>query len=90
MECQIIWIQDQHSVVNVIYLSIDADALAVVRPTGFLLLRYSVFSTVELLSLLYLLFISQFICSSRLFIDKLGFFHANQITVCLDPHLNCG
>ena len=32
------------------------DALAVVRPTGFLLLRYSVLFTVESLSLLYLLF----------------------------------
>ena len=34
------------------------DALAVVLPVGFLLLRYSVLCTVESLSLLYLLFIS--------------------------------
>ena len=26
----------------------------------------------------------------RLCIDKLRFFHANQITMCLDPHLNKG
>ena len=24
----------------------------------------------------------------RLYIDKLGVFHANQISMCLDPHLN--
>ena len=44
------------------------DALAVCwtqqgLPVGFLLLRYSVLFTVESLSLLYLLFISMFICS---------------------------
>ena len=57
-------------------------------PSGFLLLRYSVLFTVESLSLLYLLFISWFICSWRWCIDKLGVFHANQIYICLDPHLN--
>ena len=36
----------------------------------------------------YLLFISWFICSRRWCIDKLGVFHANQISMCLDPHLN--
>ena len=55
---------------------------------GFLLLRYSVLCTVESLSLLYLLFISWFICPRRQFMDKLGIFHANQTSVCLDPHLN--
>ena len=34
-------------------------------PVGFLLLRYSVLSTVDSLSLLYFLFISSFICSRR-------------------------
>ena len=62
------------------------DALAVCQahrglPVGFLLLRYSVLSTVESLSLLYLLFISWFICSGRLCIDKLGVFHTNQISM---------
>ena len=33
------------------------------------------------LSLLYLLFISWFICSGRWCIDKLGIFHANQISL---------
>ena len=45
---------------------------------GFLL-RYSVLFTIESLSLLYLLVIC---------IDKLGVFHANQISMCLDPHLD--
>ena len=48
-------------------------------PVGFLVLRYSVLFTVESLSLLYLLFISGFICSRRSCIGKLGVFHANQI-----------
>ena len=44
--------------------------------------RYSVFiCTVEFLSLLYLLVISWLICSRRWFVDKLGVFHANQISV---------
>ena len=48
-----------------------------VRPTGvytvgFLLLRYSVLFTVESLSLLYLPFISWFICSWRWCFDKLN------------------
>ena len=47
-------------------------------PVEFLLLRYSVLCTVESLSLLYLLFISWFICSRRWCMDKLGVFHANQ------------
>ena len=69
------------------------DALAVCRahrglPVGFLLLRYSVLFTVESLSLLYLLAISWFICFRRWCIDKLGVFHANQISMCLDAHLN--
>ena len=38
----------------------------------------------------YFLFISWFICSWRWCIDKLGFFRANQISMCLDPHLNKG
>ena len=38
--------------------------------------------------LLHLLFISWFICSRRRCIDKLGGFYANQIFMCLDPHLN--
>ena len=66
-----------------------------VRPIGvylldLFLLRYSVLFAVESLSLLYLLFISLFICSRRCCIDKLGVFHANQTSMCLDPHLNLG
>ena len=59
-------------------------------PVGLLLLRYSVLFTVESLSLLYRLVISWFICSRRWCINRLGVFHANQITMCLDPHLNEG
>ena len=59
-------------------------------PVGFLLLLYTALFTVESLSLLYLLVISWFICSGRWCIDKLGAFHANQISMCLDPHLNEG
>ena len=42
--------------------------------TRFVLLRYSVLFTVESLFLLYLLFVSWFICSRRWCIDKLGSF----------------
>ena len=35
-----------------------------------------------------MMFISWFICYGRWCIGKLGFFHANQISMCLDPHLN--
>ena len=59
-------------------------------PVGFLLLQYSVLFTVETLSLLYLLFISWFTCYGRWCIDKLGVFHANQISMRLGPHLNLG
>ena len=70
-------------------------SLAVVRPTGvylldYVLLRYSVLCTVESLSLLHLLFISWCICSRRWCMDKLGVFHANHTSMCLDPHLNKG
>ena len=57
-------------------------------PIGFLLRWYSVLFTVESLSLLYLLFISWFVCSGRWCIDNLGIFHANQRSMCLDPHLD--
>ena len=59
-------------------------------PAGFLLLQCSVLFTVESFSLLYLLFIASFICSRRWCNDKLGVFHANQISICLDPHWNKG
>ena len=42
----------------------------------------------ESLSLLYLLIISWFICSGRWCTDQLGVFHDNQISMCLDLHLN--
>ena len=54
------------------------------------LLAYSVLCTVEFLLLLYLLFVSWFICSMRYLMDKLGVFHANQTSICFDPHLNWG
>ena len=53
---------------------------------GFPLLRYSVLFTLESLSLLYLLFISRFICSRRWCIDKIGVFHANQ-HLCVLIHI---
>ena len=54
----------------------------------FFLLRYSVLFTVESLSLLYLLVVSWFICFRRWCIDKLGVFHANQISiVCVLFHI---
>ena len=40
--------------------------------------------------MLYFLFISWFICSRRWYIDKLEVIHANQISMCLDSHLNWG
>ena len=46
------------------------------------------FIYVESLSMLHLLVISWFVCSGRWCIDKLGVCHANQIFMCLDPHLN--
>ena len=54
-------------------------------PVGLLLLLYSVLFTVESLSLLYLLFISWFICSRRCFIDKLGSFMQTKY-VCVMIH----
>ena len=51
-------------------------------------IRYSVLFNVESLSLLYLLFISWFICSRRWCIDKWRIVHANQTSMCLEPHLN--
>ena len=47
-------------------------------PVGFILLRYSVLFTVESLCLLYLLFISWFVCSRRWWFDKIGVFHARK------------
>ena len=40
--------------------------------------------------LLYLLVIYWFICFGRWCIGGLGVFHAGQISICLDPHLNWG
>ena len=40
--------------------------------------------------LIYIYCISWFIYSRRWCIDKLGVFHANQISMCLYPHLNLG
>ena len=59
-----------------------------VGPTGvgFLLLRYSVLFTVESLSLLYLLFISWFICYGRWCIDKLGVFQQTKY-LCVLIHI---
>ena len=48
----------------------------------------SVLFTVESLSLFKSPFISWFICSRKWCIDKLGVFHANHISMCLDPYLN--
>ena len=56
-------------------------------PVGFLLLRYSVLFTVESLSLLYLLFISLFICSRRWCIDKLGVFYSKLKQLCVLIHI---
>ena len=55
---------------------------------GSLCAAKSGFLVARSLSLLYLFFISRFICSRRRCIDKLGVIHANQISMCLDPHLN--
>ena len=57
-----------------------------VLPVGFLLLRYSFLCAVESLSLLYLLFISWFLCSWRWCVDKLGVFHTNQ-NLCVLIHI---
>ena len=57
------------------------DVVSLVRQgltVWFLLLRYSVVCTVESLSLFYLLFICQFVCTRRRCIDELSLFHANQ------------
>ena len=60
-------------------------------PVGFLMLRYSVLFTGESLSLLYLIVISWFICFRRLWIDKLGVFHANQTSMpCSTSELRVG
>ena len=58
-------------------------------PVRFLLLLYTALFTVESLSLLYLLVISWIICVGRWCIDKLGAFHANQISK-LRGGVRCG
>ena len=57
-------------------------------PLGLVLFWHSVLCTVKSLSLLFLLFISWIIFSRRWCVDKLGVFHANRASMCLDPHLN--
>ena len=67
---------------------LGTDDVSVVGPTGVNCLYTPVFVyTVESLSLFYLLFISQFVFDRRLYIEKLGIFHANQTSICLDPHM---
>ena len=36
--------------------------------------------------LCFIIFISRFVISKRCYIDNLGIFHANQTSICLDPH----
>ena len=48
--------------------------------------QYSVAFTVESLSLVNLLFIFRLVCTRRRYIDRLGIFHANQTSICLDRH----
>ena len=60
--------------------------LAVVRPVGFLLLRYSVLCTVESFSLLYL----GLCVLGRWCMDGLGVFMQTKHLLCLGPHLNWG
>ena len=66
-----------------------------VGPTGVYLLDYFC-SGIQFILLLspYLCFISllylDLTCFRRWCIDKLGVFHANQISMYLDPHLNYG
>ena len=60
------------------------------QPVRFHLLWYSVIFDVEFLSLLYLYFISWFICSRRWFIYKLGVYRANQTSMFFDPYQNYG
>ena len=53
-------------------------------PPGFTCwISFTALFTVEFLSLLYLLVIFWFICLRKWCIDKLGVFHANQISMCL-------
>ena len=70
-------------------------ALAVCRalrglPVGFLLLRCSVWFAVGSLSLLCLLVVSWFVCFGGWCVDGLGVFRANQVFMCLGPHLGWG
>ena len=73
-------------------LSIDEmvgpDALAVVRPTGVYLLDFFC-SGIQFYVLLSrcLCFIS-FLYIDLYVLDKLGVYHSNQTSMCLDPHLN--
>ena len=46
--------------------------------------------TAEPLSLFFLLFISPLVFKWRCNIDKLGIFHANQTSICFNPHLKLG
>ena len=67
---------------------LGTDDVSVVGPTGVNCSYTPVFVyTVESLSFFYLLFISQLVFDRILCIEKLGIFHANQTSICLEPHL---
>ena len=70
---------------------VGADALAVCRPSGVYLLNFFC-SGIQ-----FDLLLSPYLClTSLLYLDLyvlgddalIGVFHANQISMCLDPHLN--
>ena len=48
----------------------------------YVLLQYSVACTIGSLSFLFI----SFLYLDRIFINKFGIFHANQTSMCLDPH----
>ena len=74
---------------------VGPDALAVVRPTGVYLLDFF-YSGIQFYLLLspYLCFISLLYLDLYVLGDdaliRLGVFHANQTSMCLDPHLSKG
>ena len=59
-----------------------------VRPAGLYLLDFFCSGIKFLLLSPYPCFISLFYLDLYVVGDKLGVFHANQISMCLDPHLN--
>ena len=71
---------------NLYMRGLGPNVVSVIWPTGVELLDFF-YSGMQLYILVSsYLCISRFVFTRRFYIDKLGIFHANQTSMCLDPH----